>query len=96
MKYRDSLVFLVAIFVIVYIAGALSDAAQTAFYAFLCALWLSAVVDAARRPEESWRANGRSKTMTLVVLALCGMAASVSYFAVIRPDLRDRGHPGEV
>lgn len=91
MKHRDAPVFLAAFFAILLGVGFLPWPAQLAVvWTVLPALWVWAIVDAARAPDQLWSAARRSKTIAIVVLVLLGPAMALTYVISIRPDLRRR------
>ena len=51
------------------------------------ALWLWALVDAARRPDDQWRAAGHSKVMFVVLILFLGWLGALLYALIPGPAL---------
>ncbi|KRF25276.1 PLDc N-terminal domain-containing protein [Phycicoccus sp. Soil803] len=50
-------------------------------------LWLWALVDALRRPDQQWKAAGQNKVLFVVLIVILGWLGALLYAVIPRPAL---------
>lgn len=51
-------------------------------------LWLSALIDALRRPSDQWKSAGQSQIVWVVAILLANVIGSLAYWLIARPQLQ--------